>query len=394
MRYLLKATFRRLGLNIHLQPLGYRPGCVSLAPHGPPTGRVLIAYILDPFLLAPGAPAATTHTHHGESLLIAQAYLELGYSVDVIDYRNDEFVPNGDYDIFVSARTQFERIARLLNPSCIKIAHLDTAHFLFNNAATYARALTLQQRRGQTCTTSLRIVEPNRAIECADYGALLGGDFLEETYAYAGKPLFRLPIPAMATYPSPETKDFGACRRRFLWFGSKGVVHKGLDLVLEAFAGMPEAELLVCGPIADDPAFVDIYRRELYELPNIRTLGWIDVTGPRFLDIARSCVALVFPSCAESASASSITCMHAGLIPILTREAGVPMGDYGNTLTDPIIESIRQVVRELIETPVDELRARACAAWQYARSYHTREQYRLAYSRMVERILRERKAAN
>lgn len=394
MQRVIQSAVHRLGLDIRRYTPAYHPGMVSLAPDGPTRGRVLLAYILDPFLRKPDSPISTAHTHHGESLIIAEVFRGLGFHVDVIDYRNSDFKPETAYDFFVSARTHLERIADLLDPACVTIAHLDTAHYLFNNAAAYARALALKQRRGAVCHSSIRIVEPNRAIERADYGALLGGDFLEETYAYAGKPLFRLPIPAMATYPSPKAKDFAACRRRFLWFGSKGLVHKGLDLVVEAFAGMPEAELLVCGPIAEEHEFVDIYRRELYELPNIRTLGWVDVTRPRFLEVTQSCIALVFPSCSESASASSITCMHAGLIPILTREAGVPLGSYGSTLPDPSIEGIRAAVRTLIAAPVEELRSRACAAWEYARSYHTRDQYRLTYTRMAERIIRERKSSD
>lgn len=386
MRDLLKAAFRRLGLSVHLRQRDYRPGCVSLAPHGAPKGRVLIAYILDPFLLAPGAPAATTHTHHGESLLIAQVYLELGYSVDVIDYRNDEFIPNGNYDFFVSARTQFERIARLLNPSCIKIAHLDTAHFLFNNAATYARALALQQRRGQTCT-SLRIIESNRAIECADYGALLGGEYLAETYAYAQKPLYSLPIPTVATYAAPEGKDYDACRRRFLWFGSSGLIHKGLDLVLEAFAPLEDYELLVAGPIEDDLEFRRIYERELYGLRHIRTVGWLDVTKPEFTDMADRCIALVFPSCAESASASSLTCMQAGLIPILSREAGVAVGAYGRILEHNTIGDIQETVRQIAALPAIELKRMSHAAWQYAHTLHTKENYLVEYRKMVRLIL-------
>lgn len=393
MQRVIKNAAHMLGLDIRRFIPAYLPGMVSLQPDGPAQGRVLLAYILDPFLRKPDSPISAAHTNHGESLIITDVFRGLGFHVDVIDYRNSEFKPETKYDFFVSARTNLERIANLMNPACVTIAHLDTAHYLFNNAAAYARALALKQRRGAVCH-SIRIVEPNRAIERADYGALLGGDFLEETYAYAAKPLFRLPIPAMTTYPSPDAKDFAACRRRFLWFGSKGVVHKGLDLVLEAFAGMPEAELLVCGPIAEEREFVDIYRRELYELPNIRTLGWVDVTSPRFVEITQSCVALVFPSCSESMSASSITCMHAGLIPILTREAGVPLETYGSALPDASIQGIRVAVQTLIAAPVEELRSRACAAWEYARSYHTRDQYRLAYTQMVERMLQERKSGD
>ncbi len=387
MKKKLVSFMRGLGLDIHRYRPYYSNKCAALSPttdHA--KGHVLISYIVEPFLLKPNDSISTAHTHHGESLLIARTYLELGYNVDVIDYRNDEFIPTKHYHFFVSARTNFERIAKLLNHDCIKIAHLDTAHYLFNNQAAYARSLALQRRRGVTCM-SIRIVETNRAIECADHGALLGGEFLVGTYAYAKKPLYCLPIPTVTTYPFPKNKDYESCRRRFLWFGSSGLVHKGLDLVLEAFAEMPQFELLVCGPISDDKEFETIYQKELYQLPNIRVLGWIDVTSDRFLEIANSCVALVFPSCSESQSASSITCMQAGLLPILSREAGVDVHDFGIILTSCSVDEIQHAVRELSQLPANELRRRSQRTWEYARVTHTEENYAREYRKMILQIL-------
>ena len=388
LKTLLRDITRRAGFDIRRPPTDYSRACVSLASSARPArGSALLAYILEPFLRSAGEPVSTAHTHHGESLLMAQTLLDLGFDVDVIDYHNDEFRPRKSYDVFISARTRFEHLARQLRPSCVKIAHLDTAHFVFNNHAAYARALALQQRRGATCT-SIRVIEENNAIECADYAALLGGDFMAQTYAFAGKPSYRLPIPTVTTYPFPHDKDYDECRRRFLWFGSSGLVHKGLDLVLEAFAQLPQYELLVCGPIADDAVFQSIYRRELYELPNIRTLGWVDVTDRRFIDVTRQCVALVFPSCAESQSASSITCMQAGLIPILSREAGIDAQDFGMLLPQATIEEIKLAVTALAQRDPADLERMSRAAWNHARTTHTKERYTAEYRRMLTDILR------
>jgi hypothetical protein len=47
------------------------------------------------------------------------------------------------------------------------------------------------------------------------------------------------------------------------------MVHKGLDLVLEAFARMPECQLTIVGPVRNEPEFVNVYRKELFHTPNI-----------------------------------------------------------------------------------------------------------------------------
>jgi glycosyltransferase involved in cell wall biosynthesis len=350
---------------------------------------VLLSYILPPFFLKPGEPISTVHNNHLESVLIAQSYQRLGYAVDVIDFRNDSFIPKKEYKFFVSARTHLATIAPRLNAECIKIAHLDTAHFLFNNAAAYRRALALQQRRGVT-STSIRIVEHNLAVEHCDYAAVLGGEFCMDTYRYAGKPMFRLPVPTVRTYPFPTDKDFDIARNRFVWLGSFGFVHKGLDLALEAFAQTPGLDLSVCGRLDLENDFTRVYHKELRETPNIHPIGWVDVGGARFLNIARNSLAIVFPSCSESESCSVLTCMQAGLIPVVTYEAGIDVQDFGLVLKDASVKSIRDATEHLAGLPPSRLQEMSRKAWEYTRDYHSAEAYTRAYHDMLTQIHQSR----
>ena len=390
LRPLLRSAARALGIDLKRHRPEFSTGMVSLRPQGTPRGNVLLAYILEPFQRQPGMPVSTSHTHHGESVLIAETWLKHGYGVDAIDYRNHEFVPRRHYDFLVSARTHLETLAKRLPDDCVKIAHLDTTHYAFNNQAAYARVLALALRRG-TSLASIRVIEHNRAIECADYGVVLGDPFVVGTYSFAGKPLFALPVPAAVTPPSPAGKDLDACRHGFLWFGSGGFVHKGLDLVLEAFAGMPDENLTVCGPISSDRAFEQLYHTELYRTPNIRTAGWVDVASAEFRDIVANCAAVIFPSCAEAQASSVINCMRAGLIPIVTRETGIPVGDFGLALDSPSLNSIRNAVRRLAALPADDLAARAHRTWDYAAMHHSHQAYLDAYTKIVQTIINRTK---
>ena len=383
----LKAFVRALGIDVCRYTPRFNPRCVTLSPASVPKGRVLLSYILDPFLVEPGQPVSTRHTHHRESVLIAETWVMHGYSVDVIDYHNHEFVPLQRYDFFISARTHLETIATRLPDDCVKIAHLDTSHFAFNNRATYNRLLDVQRRRGVSLPGSVRIIEQNLALEIADYGVVLGNAAIVETYHYAGKPLFALPVTSVVDRPWNAEKDFVYSRNHFLWLGSNGLVHKGLDLVLEAFAGMPDMHLTVCGPIESETAFCDLYHRELYETTNIQLVGWVQISGEIFQRIADQCVAVVFPSCAEAQASSVINCMRAGLIPIVTRETGIPVGDFGVTLETASVDSIRNAVRRMAAHPADDLAARARRAWDYADANHSHQAYRDAYTKIVQTII-------
>lgn len=360
---------------------------VSLQPSGPSRGNVLLSYILDPFLLRPGANIPNTHPIHTESLLMARTYLDLGYSVDVIHYLNQIFLPKKDYAILVDPRSNMQRLAPLLTPDCRKILHIDCTHVLFQNAAEANRLLALQQRRGATLSPR-RFEWPNLGIEYADCAVCLGNESTVKTFQYANKPIYRVPVIALGHYPWPEGKDFEACRKRFLWFGSGGLVRKGLDLVLEAFAGMPDYHLTVCGPIHGDQDFEQAYHKELYETPNIETVGFVDTDGLRFRDICRNSVGIVYPSCSEGGGSGVITCMHAGLIPIVSYEASVDVHDFGMMLPDCSISQIQHSVQCIASLPGKQLEQMARDAWEHARANHTKEIYAKEYRKVIEKILR------
>ncbi len=359
---------------------------IELQPDGSPIGSVLVAYVIDPFLLAPGVPISNAHTHHWETWRIVQSFLARGFSVDVISYLNQTFVPRKDYAIFFAARINFQRIAEHLPGRCLKVVHLDTAHWLFNNAAAYQRLLDLQRRRGVTLA-NIKMVEMNWALEHADRATILGNQFTIDTYVYAGKPIHRIPISAPETYDYPERRNIEAARNHYLWFGSTGFVHKGLDLVLEVFVGMPDKHLHVCGPFDEEPAFMAEYDKELHHTPNIHAHGWVDVAGEEFREICASCVGLVYPTAAEGGGGSALSCMHMGLIPILSFEASVDTETFGVILKENSIDEIRRVVNDMSARPAQELTERGRAAWDYARLHHTKASFGAAFDDCVDKVL-------
>ncbi len=363
-------------------------GFGSFRPEGAVRGRALVAHELAALLLPPGAPAPVWHNNLGEAVAMRDTLLGLGFAVDVISRERRRFRPRHRYDLFVGARQNFTRIAAALDPGCIKVAHLDTAHWLASNAAVFAREVALRDRRG-VAIDSHKFIGINRAIEAADYATLIGNGFDYATYAFAGKPVFQVPNPAAVTYPFPEAKDFAAARRRFLWIGSQGFVHKGLDLVLEAFARMPDHHLTVCGPLEAEPAFVAAFRRELFETPNIETLGWVDIASPAFAGLLARTAALVYPSAAEACCGTVVNSMQAGLIPLVSRESGVDVDEGFGMIVGDTVAAVEAAVRALAARPPAELAAMARSAWTVARATYTREAYRAAFGAAIARIVAE-----
>lgn len=387
MKKLTKTIFRTFGVEITRYVPKIYERTVSLEPEKKTGGDILLSYHIKPFLLKPGEPIPNSHTSQWRCLQMARTFLDLGYSVDVIDSHNHVFQPKKPYVLFVGHRINFDRIAGLLNSDCVKIAHLDTAHWVYNNYSTYRRKLELQQRRGITIKGSDRIVEQTLALEHADYVTVCGNDFNVNTLRYSKKPVYTLPQTPPIVYPWPDDKEFDSCRTNFLWFGSHGFVHKGLDLVLEAFAEMPDHHLYVCGPLTKEEDFVAAYRKELYHTPNIHAVGWVDVEGPEFPAVAKKCVGVVYPSCSEAGGGNVIICMHAGLIPLVSYESSVDVEDFGVMFKDNSVNTIQQAVHMVSTLPSDRLREMARKAWEFARANHTREKFAEDYKNVVVSIL-------
>ena len=384
IRNAIMRRLQRMGIEVKFIPASHRK-MVTLEPDGESKGRVLVAYIIEPFLQPKGTPIPNSHTHYWESVEIVTAFLKRGYTVDVISYLNMHFIPHHQYKYFFGARTNFENIVKRLNKDCVKICHMDTAHWITNNTASYNRSLAARERKQ---LVSVRVIEENLALESADLITVLGNKFTMDSYAYGNVPVHRIRISAPEIYDWPENRDYAKSRNRFLWFGSSRFVHKGLDVVLEVVAKMPEVHLTVCGPIDSDANFKKTYDKELFHCPNIDTVGWVDVSSEKFKNILADSVSVLYPSCSEGGGGSVISCMHGGLLPVVTYESSVDINDFGVLLKDGSPEAVETAIKTVLAFSDDELKARCLKSWQHARENHTKETFSHDMAQFLEHVLK------
>ncbi len=360
-------------------------GVVCLSPKKYTGKRVLLSYLTLPFLIRPGEQLSTFHSNYWECAEIAKTFLEKGYKVDIIDWDNATFVPSVHYDICIDVHNNLRRLKPYLVET-LKIFHITNAHWLVAKEGELNRLAALKKRRGFSLQPR-RVLTPSYNIEEADCATILGNDYTKSTYAYAKKEIFRVPVSSTRTFELPRQKDFELARNHFLWFSGSGAIHKGLDLVLEAFARTPELYLTVCGPIKSENDFVDAYSKELRDTPNIVYLGRIDITGPKFLELTRTCGAVLLPSSSEGGGGSVVNCMQAGLIPVVTKEASVDTADFGIVILEATVDSVVASINKVATMPAEELRVRSEKAWRYARQHHSREQFAKNYRDTIETIL-------
>lgn len=377
--------------------------------------RALLSYIVHPFSIPRDDTRFLRHINIWHAQEIVRVLNRMGYCVDVIDYRDTDFVPQRPYDLFVGhGGINFEQIALKLPEETKRIYFSTGAYWEFHNRQEAVRFDALRRRRGVD-------LPPDRLINHSEENALrladgvigIGNLFTRSTYLgqISGVESFvksAIPLPIMINGTSLHDdrfdwcpKDYAAGRQHFLFFAGGGNVHKGLDLLLEAFDGLAQ-HLWIGSPI--DSVFHQVYEREL-RLPNVHAIGWLQPRSPQFYRLMRTCNFCILPSCSEGQSQSVVECMNQGLIPVVTREAGVDIDDYGviiepsATVTgmgnpDQAVlltpQDIRVLVCDLSAIEVEKCREMSLRARLVAQRDFSEERFAQNFQQALTRLLEEK----
>lgn len=303
------------------------------------------------------------HNANLKAYLLCRTLNSLGYSVDLRSYDDLDVPTYRPYDFFMGHTRTFLEIK---NKICLqgKAALLVTGSAPeFGNAAQHARAEDLYQRRGiRLPVHSSNIVAPARELHAAaDHVLMLGNDFVRSTWYPEFQHKYRLINSASAQMVNLGPERSGG----FLFFSSTGQVHRGLDVLLDVFAERGE-HLHICSAVLQEPDFVNAYRRELFERDNIHTHGFVNTSSAKFRHILSQCRFVILPSCSEGQSSSVINAMFNGLLPIVTRNAGLPDVDScGYWLDEISTGAVKRVLEEVASMPQEEYRRKREALASY-----------------------------
>lgn len=315
--------------------------------------NILICYIVEPFL-----KNYYTHTNYAESILIAKAFNELEYNVDVIDYLSNKILTN-KYDVVFGFGNSYAN--HIFNNSyAIKIAYGTGAHNCYQNNAEIERIKEVYLKK-RFYLQPRRIINKAWSIyaSLSDAMILIGNKtFTMKTFEhYVDCDIYLNVLPLNGSLFHREfNRDYKKAKYHFLWFGSSGLVHKGLDLCLDFFSKNDQYHLHICGQKESD--FFIAYKDELQK-SNITYHGFLDINSEIFEQIAKQCSFVISPSCSEGMSGSVLTAMATGLIPIASNQNGIDkINLYGFEIENNIC-SIRSAVEESVKLNTFELEHKA-----------------------------------
>lgn len=272
--------------------------------------------------------------------------------------------------------------------------HITGSYPEFQNSAEKERVLLLEKRRGVSLSPQ-RTVPLTSNLKYADFIAGYGNKTVRSTYPILGEKIIPIPIPAMDKYSFQENKNYDTARKHFLWFGGGGAVLKGLDLVLETFASLPDLHLSIVGPAAFEKEFEEIYSKELnlpnitrYGRPRVNEAGEIKIEDKDILEILNQCGAIIFLSASEGGSGSVVHAMQAGLYPIITPQSGISEEAPSIVIENPTLDNIRRVVEEFSNITPEKLKDLSRNSWMFAQEHYTKEAFTKAYENFIDNIVK------
>lgn len=330
------------------------------------------------------------HTMHWESAEIVRQLIGRGFLVDCIYGRNGYLVKDASgYDVIIDEWNNLPGWD-LQNPKARKLHYATGCHWIFHNEAELTRHRWLFARRGVTVPT-VRQVPPILGQREAHLISSFGNRSSASSFGCYASKVRKLWISAVNT-PDFKPKDWKSAKSRFLWFGGAGMVHKGLDLVIEAFLLEPQFELIICGGDEEERKMLwSIYGTEIAKADNITYRGFLDPLGKEFQKIVASTCTVVYPSAAEGCSGGIVQCLHHGLIPLVTSVTGLEVHDVWPSLSGEndhfLIDDIRHRCQAIAQMSDKQLSECSYFFWEYAHKNHTRQAYCQSLSDLLDEFL-------
>ena len=258
------------------------------------------------------------YTNIQESNQIIESLIRLNYSIDVVYCLNknayDE-ISSKKYDLIFGFGDIFRKIS-MVQEKAIRVLYLTENPPEFSYKMESERIHYYHKRHGKylNITRSGRYYK-NTDFLHVDHIVTLGEISLLDSAAHQIHSL----NPSGFINPNYIFRDrnFDTSKKNFLWFGSNGAVHKGLDLLIDIFQNRKDLTLHICGLSDQDKKMINFK-----PATNIRNYGWININSDKYLELVNMCSFAILPSCSEAKATSVLTCMRHSMIPIVTRNIG------------------------------------------------------------------------
>lgn len=306
----------------------------------------------------PMAMKDVCHANLVHQVTMINVLSKLDYCIDVYSCGPEKICVNesmyaNKYDVIFGFGIQYIQLCQT-NPLALKIL------FITENApwvvrTKYAERLSyFYKRHADVIINDSPRTDfyTDEMYEISDCGIAITGSYNLMRIQNRLPKVYRLDVNGLFnnSFDVSMSKDHSITKSHFVWFGSRGFIHKGLDILIDAFASLPQLYLDVYG----------ISREEFLGMPipkNVSLCGMVNVMEDSFIsNVINKNTFVVSLSCSEGMQTGITTCMMHGLIPIVTKECGLDDHDDVLYFDNYDVESVKATLLSAAQNPTEQLR--------------------------------------
>ena len=347
--------------------------------------KVLICYLTFSFLHN-WEDAKIGRTQTFEILKIVNLFSAFGFSIDIVawnDIKVLDLVKSKKYYLIFGFGETFYQMTTL-QPEAISILYMTENHPEFSYQEEKKRLDYYYSRHGKKLklTRSGKFYKLHQFSRAYSHVISLGEtSLLCKQYS---DPYFIFPTGLINPTYNFKSKDHIQARKNFIWLGSTGALHKGLDLLLDIFNQRDDIVLHICGLEKKEKRRLKVPIRK-----NIIDYGHIDINSNVFLGLIEKCSFIILPSCSEASSTSITTGMLHGLIPAVTKDAGFNrLGKNAIFLEDFHLSYLGEKIDEISNLDPVELDNFSHQVYDYARRTFTIQVFEDNFRNIIQDILK------
>ena len=355
--------------------------------------RALLCYLPEAFN---GKELPRHHSNLTECHTIAEAFDRLGYNVDCAS-RGKAGIDYSSYDVVMGINCPAYATSFTIDKNIlpIRIFYSVGAHTFYNFRTTAKRNKEFFDRHNCWLLPSYHYIPGNGMnyymSHLSDAVISLGGSFLTQQMTDEGEQTDKVrQLPAFyfnVTTPD-EKKDFSKCRNSILWFGSSGMMHKGLDIAIDFALEHPQFTLHICGGSRQEKEFWNFYMPKIKGADNIIIHGFVDIQSDEFKEVLAECGLLLNPSLSESGAVAVLNILGNGaLLPVYSKGTGLDIESAGIEVEEVTYDNFKKALIAVAALPTESIEQKAWAAHRLVKEKYTLDEYREGMYRHIKEII-------
>lgn len=349
--------------------------------------RILLCYLTSSFSV--DLNKSLYHPNIPRCNQMVTSLIKLGYAVDICDSRDMEscpFLKSRTYEAVLGFGPVFEFMSNQSNIpyKIIYVTENDPTVVMrkFKDRLSYFK---LRHPKMKVVLNNQRETFYSlRQFELASHAIIMTNDYNSKNIKQLVPQYFKIKVNGFVNPKySFSNLNIASRRKHFLWFGSTGMYQKGLDILIDVFALLPEYTLNIYGVNTKE---IHSIRKLLSH--NVLVHSKVSVQSDDFIRVLNENLFIISASCLEGMQSGVATCMRHGLIPLLTKECGYDEHPSIVQFDDYKVETIKDKIIEIQKKSDGELAKMSYNAFEYGNADFTLEKFVETFEKAIQIIIK------